>query len=218
MRVRPGPVMARVHTFHITIKGVGGHGSQPQRCRDPIVAGAHLVTTLQTAVSRGLGYDGGAVVSVCQFNAGNTHNVIPSQARLTGTIRSFAPDRTERVLERLREIIAGTGATFGVEVDLELIVGYPVLNNAPQCADAVTRAATRVVGGARVSDAELPMGAGEDFAYFAQRVPSAYFFIGAGNADRTTPGCHHPDFDFDDDLIPLGVRVFTAIVEDRLSA
>ena len=215
VHVRPGPVMAQVHTFDIVIRGLGGHASQPQKCRDPIVAGAHLVTAVQSIVSRGLGYDGGAVVSVCRFDAGRTHNVIPSQAHLTGTIRTFDPLHTQRVLERFREITQGTATMFGVDVSFEVEVGYPVLVNAQQCADAVSRVA-KAAGAKDVSPHDLPLGAAEDFAYFAQRVPSAYFFLGAGRAGETTPGCHHPDFDFDDELIPLGMRVFLGVVADRL--
>ena len=217
VHVRPGPVMAQVHTFRIVIHGVGGHGSQPQRCRDPIVAGAHLVTACQTIVSRGLGYDGGAVVSVCHFEAGSTHNVIPAQARLTGTIRSFQPERTARVLERLKQIVAGTESMFEVRIELELIEGYPVLNNAAACAEAVARAARQALGTEHVTDDRLPLGAGEDFSYFAEAVPSAYFFLGAGRPNERTPGCHHPDFDFDDELIPIGMKVFVGIVADRLA-
>ena len=216
VHVRPGPVMAQVHTLHVTIDGVGGHGSTPERCRDPIVAGAHFVSALQTVVSRGLGYDGGAIVSVCRFDAGRTHNVIPSQARLTGTIRTFAPERTERVLSRIREIATGTEAMFGVRVGLDIDVGYPVLNNDETCAVAVANAAQ--AAGAPVSGSALPLGASEDFAYFAQTVPSAFFFLGAGVSGQDTPGCHHPDFDFDDDLIPLGMRVFLGVTADRLTA
>ncbi|MEL7368814.1 MAG: amidohydrolase [Myxococcota bacterium] len=215
--VQPGPVMAQVNTFNITINGVGGHGSQPQGCRDPIVAGAHLVTALQTVVSRGLGYDGGAVVSVCQFEAGSTHNVIPSIAKLKGTIRSFIPQRTERVLERVREVTAGVASTFGIKIDLDIEPGYPVLNNADEPASVVARVARDALGEDKVSSDGLPLGAGEDFAYFAEVIPSAYFFLGAGVPGQKTPGCHHPDFDFDDDLIPIGVKVFLGIVADRLT-
>ncbi len=218
VHVRPGPVMAQVHMFEVTVIGVGGHGSLPERCRDPIVAGAHFVSALQTAVSRGLGYHGGAVVSVCSFQAGSTHNVIPSHAKLTGTIRTFEPEHTDRVLSRLREVADGTAATFGVDVRLDVTVGYPVLSNAAECAEAVARAAGEAPGVQKVRDDELPLGAGEDFAYFAQVVPSAYFFLGAGTHNEKTPGCHHPNFDFNDDLIPIGMRVFLGLVADRLQS
>jgi amidohydrolase len=216
LRVVSGPIMAQVHTFEISVRGVGGHGSQPQDCRDPIVAGAALVGALQTVVSRGLSASGGAVLSVCSFDAGTTNNVIPALARMTGTIRSFSAAATERVVARVREITKGIGATYGVTVDLALEASYPVLVNDQQCVGAVERVA-QTIEGLTVSDAELPMAGGEDFAYFAAEIPAAYFFLGAGRDGEDTPGCHHPDFDFEDGLIPTGMQMFLGLVRDRVT-
>lgn len=216
LRVTAGPIMAQVHNFEISVRGKGGHGSQPQSCRDPIVAGAALVTALQSVVSRGLSASGGAVVSVCTFEAGTTSNVIPDVARLAGTIRSYSEEVTTRVLSRFREVTAGIGATYGVEVDLALEAGYPVLVNDADCVAAVERVGRQV--GMELSREGLPMAGGEDFAYFAKAVPSAYFFLGAGLEGEDTPGCHHPDFDFDDGLIPVGMQMFLGLVRERLSA
>nr|MCH9680286.1 amidohydrolase [Deltaproteobacteria bacterium] len=214
LRVRAGATMAQTHELDIEVVGRGGHGSQPQACRDPVVAAAHLVTALQTVVSRGLGSDGGGVVSICHFDAGRTHNVIPDRAVLEGTVRSFDPDVDALMIARIHEVAQGVAATFGVTVNVSVSTGYPVLLNAPSCAAAVHRVAQRVIGPTKVSDAELPIAGGEDFAYFTQAVPGAYFFLGAGVAGADTPGCHHPDFDFDDELIPLGVRMFLGLVAD----
>lgn len=218
VRVRAGAVMAQTRELEITVVGKGGHASQPQACRDPIVAAAHLVTALQTVVSRDVGSGGGAVVSVCRFDAGHAHNVIPDQARLLGTVRTFDGAVGQRVAERLDQIARGVAATFGVEVRLSLSQGYPVLLNDPGCAEAVHRVAQRVVGPDRVGDDELPLGAGEDFAYMTQAIPGAYFFLGAGDPSGDTPGCHHPDFDFDDTIIPTGIEMFLGLVDDRLAA
>lgn len=215
VRVRTGAMLAQVHSFAIEIRGVGGHASQPQLCRDPILAGAHLVTSLQSVVSRGLGYQGGAVVSVAAFQAGSADNIIPAVARLRGTIRTFHPEVTTRVLERVREICAGVGSTFGVRAELSVVEGYPVTMNEGSCAEAVARVASRLVGSENVLDADLPMAGGEDFSYFAEAVPGAYFFLGAKKEGEDTPVCHHPDFDFDDDLLPLGIRMFLGILQDR---
>jgi len=215
LRVTSGPIMAQVHTFEITVRGKGGHGSQPQDCRDPILAGSALVVALQSVVSRGLSAAGGAVVSVCSFEAGTTNNVIPEFARMTGTIRSFSAAVTERVVARVREIAKGVGATYGVAVDLALETSYPVLVNNPDCVAAVERVAASL-GSLEVSNVGLPMAGGEDFAYFAAEVPGAYFFLGAGNEGEETPGCHHPDFDFDDQLIPTGMQMFLGLVRDRV--
>ncbi|MCK6552418.1 M20 family metallopeptidase [Myxococcota bacterium] len=218
VRVQPGPMLAQVHGFTIVVKGVGGHGSQPQLCRDPIVAASHLVVALQTVVARGLGYQGGAVVSVGAFNAGTTDNVIPETARLRGTIRTFEDAVTKRVLERFHEITRGVASTFGVTIDVELVEGYPVVMNDPACADAVARVARALVGPERVSTDELPIAGGEDFAYLCRAVPGAFFFLGAQRPGEATPVCHHPDFDFDDDLIPLGMKMFLGLVFDRFAA
>lgn len=216
VRVKAGPMLAQTHWLGITVRGVGGHGSQPQSCRDPIVAASHIVVALQTVVARGLGYDGGAVVSICRFTAGTTDNVLPAIAELEGTVRTFAPEITELVLARIREVVHGTAAALGVTVALELEPGYPVVMNDPGCAEAVRRVASAVVGPDRVSDAGLPIAGGEDFAYMAQAVPGAFFFLGAGRPEGETPGCHHPDFDFDDAIIPTGVALFLGLVGDRL--
>jgi amidohydrolase len=218
VHVQPGPMLAQVHTLTLTITGKGGHASQPQVCRDPIVAGAHLVAALQTVVARGLGYTGGAVVSITQFTAGTTHNVIPGSALLRGTVRTFHPEVGERVLDRIREVVDGTAATFGVRVELDVEVGYPVTMNDAGCAAAVARVAQDVVGPARVTDAGLPCAGAEDFAYLAAAVPGAYFFLGARRGEEDTPVCHHPDFDFDDDLIPTGMAVMLGLCRDRLAA
>ncbi|MCP4899468.1 MAG: amidohydrolase [bacterium] len=216
LRVAAGPVMAQVHTFYISVRGKGGHGSQPQSSRDPILASSHLVTSLQSVVSRGLGFEGGAVVSVCSFNAGTTSNVTPDDARLSGTIRSFSKPTSERVLERMREITQGTANTFGVEVEFEVEEGFPVLVNNSECAEVVARIGEKVLGQGAVSSRDLPMAGGEDFAYYAQNKPSVFFFLGAGIEGEDTPTCHHTDFDFDDDLIPVGIEFFLRIIADRL--
>ena len=216
LRIAVGPMMAQVHSFTIEIRGKGGHGSQPQLCRDPIAAGSHLVSALQTVVSRGLGYEGGAVLSVCSFNAGTANNIIPDKAELSGTIRTFSKQVGDLVLERLQEITRGTAETFGVDVDVDIEVGYPVVLNDPGCVDVVTRVAAEVAAIDRVSSDDLPMAGGEDFAYFANECPSAFFFLSSTGEDGDPPACHHPDFDFDDDLIPTGVEMFVRIVADRI--
>jgi amidohydrolase len=218
VHVKPGTTMAQVHEIYLEIEGVGGHGSQPQLCRDPIVAGAQLVNALQTLVSREIGYEGGAVVSICSFNAGNTHNVIPRSAQLKGTIRTFSTAVSERILRRFHQIVEGVMTTAGTRAKLDLVEGYPVLVNDATCAEAVARVGEAVLGKDRVSSDGLPIAGGEDFAYFTRAIPGAYFFLGARKPHGETPGCHHPDFDFDDDLIPIGIRMFLGLVQDRLRA
>jgi metal-dependent amidase/aminoacylase/carboxypeptidase family protein len=137
-------------------------------------------------------------------------------AELTGTIRTFDEAVGKLVLDRLHEVARGGAATFGVEVDVEVEVGYPVLLNDPGCAEVVRRVAGEVAAIERVSAEDLPMAGGEDFAYFARKCPSAFFFLSTTGDSGDPPACHHPDFDFDDRLIPTGVEVFVRIVADRL--
>jgi len=218
VRVRGGAMMAQVHTLRAKVIGKGGHGSLPERCHDPIVAASHLVTALQTAVSRSLGYAGGAVVTIGRFIGAGSHNVIPHEVELEGTIRTFDPGVTETVLAAIRRITAGTAEAHGVRIELELEPGYPVLINDERCAQRVRAVAEALIGADRVSAADLPIAGGEDFAFMTQAVPGAYFFLGAQVPGQQTPGCHHPDFDFDDSLIPLGMRIFVGLALDRAAA
>lgn len=215
VRVAGGPAMAEVTHLVVEIEGVGGHASQPQATRDPVVAAAHYITAAQTIVSRNLSSHEAAVVSFSTISAGRVHNVIPSRARMEGTIRTFDDAVTARVHERLRTLGEGLGAAFGVRFDVKLEPQYPVLVNQDACAEAVAKVGGRVVGEDRVSGEGVPITGGEDFAFYTREVPGAYFFLGAGVDGEATPGCHHPDFDFDDDLIATGVRMFLGLVEDR---
>jgi len=215
VRVAGGPAMAEVTHLSVRVHGVGGHASQPQAVRDPVVAAAHFITAAQTVVSRNLSSHEAAVVSFSTMHAGRVHNVIPSQAALEGTIRTFSDEVTERVRDRLRTLAGGLGEAFDVKIEIELTPQYPVLVNDEACAQNVARVGQRVVGEANVSAEGVPITGGEDFAFYTREVAGAYFFLGAGEAGRPTYGCHHPDFDFDDDLLPLGIRMFLGLVEDR---
>lgn len=215
VRVKAGPVLAQVDNFHLRLVGEGGHGGQPHRCRDPIVAAAQTVTALQTVVSRSVGPNQSVVLTVGCLRAGTTHNVIPRTAELLGTIRTFDLAVREQVHRRVRDIVAAVGQAMGVEAELEIQPEYPVLHNDAAAAATVQKVAGDLLGPEKVSDAGLPLAVSEDFAFLAEAVPGAYFFLGAGEADRNTPGCHHPDFDFDDDLLATGVRVFLGLCAER---
>jgi len=218
VRVAKGPAMAEVTHLGVRVEGVGGHASQPHATRDPVVAAAHFITAAQTIVSRNLSSHEAAVVSISTLQAGSVHNVIPSRVDLSGTIRTFSDEVTKRVHERLGSLGEGLGAAFGVRFDVELTPQYPVLENHDSCVEAVEAVGRRVVGADLVGSEGVPITGGEDFAFYTRQVPGAYFFLGAGEPGRSVPGCHHPDFDFDDDLIPLGVRMFLGLVEDRCGA
>jgi hippurate hydrolase len=207
---RPGPIMAAVDTIHIHVKGKGGHGAVPEETRDPIVAACGIVQAIQTIVSRNHSTMNDLVISVTQIHTGSADNIIPETAYINGTVRTFDRAVQAMVMRRLEEIVAGCAVAYGVQAALEYEVGYPATVNT---ADAVAFAAqaARDVGVHVDEDSDRQMGA-EDFAYFLERVPGAYLFVGNGD----TAGLHHPSYDFSDDAAPYGASFFARLVERAL--
>ncbi len=207
---RPGPIMAAVDTIHIHVTGKGGHGAVPEETRDPIVAACGIVQAIQTIVSRNHSTMNDLVISVTQIHTGSADNIIPETAYINGTVRTFDRAVQAMVMRRLEEIVAGCAVAYGVQAALEYEVGYPATVNT---ADAVAFAAqaARDVGVHVDEDSDRQMGA-EDFAYFLERVPGAYLFVGNGD----TAGLHHPSYDFSDDAAPYGASFFARLVERAL--
>jgi len=207
----PGPVMAAVDTFHIRIKGKGGHGAFPQETRDPLIAAAALVQAIQTIVSRNHAATDDLVVSVTQIHAGSADNIIPDTAFVGGTVRTFDPAVQDMVEERMAAIVEGQMASFGVTAELEYERGYPATVNDPEKIEEAAKAARDVVGDAKVvTDKGREMGA-EDFSYMLQERPGAYLFLGQGDG----PMVHHPKYDFNDTVAPVGASFFARLVEQR---
>ncbi|WP_197915994.1 M20 aminoacylase family protein [Thiosulfatihalobacter marinus] len=205
----PGPIMAAVDTFEVHIQGRGGHGAYPQDTLDPVVAAVAMVNAIQTIVSRNHDARDEVVVSVTQIHAGTVNNVIPDTGYLNGTIRSFDKGVQAMVHQRLEEIVAGTAAAYGLEARLEIELGYPATVNHAGQTDFAVQVASEVVGAAAVEPAaRMEMGA-EDFAYMLERRPGAYLFLGAGEG----AGLHHPKYDFNDEIAPIGASFFARLVE-----
>ncbi len=216
--VRSGPALASTNTPKITIRGVGGHGAHPEMCVDPVVVAAHVVTALQTISSRFTSPTDPVVVTISQIHAGTTHNIIPSEAYLEGTIRALTSEVRQQTGEWVRQIAVQTAAAYGATAEVEIEPGYPPLVNDRAAADLVTEVASAVVGPDNVvTDEPLSMG-GEDFAYYAERVPAAMWRLGVCPKDaNTTPGLHTPRFDFNDDALPIGVRMHSQIARRFLT-
>jgi amidohydrolase len=209
---RAGPFMAGVSDFHITIHGRGGHAAMPQQCIDPIVIAAEIITALQTAISRSIGMADGGVVSVTRVEAGTATNVIPPEAHLHGTIRTLSEAVRETLHARVRTLAAGIAQAHGADATVEINPGYPPLVN-DENAVAEALAAARTVG---VADSEIltlpPQGGGEDFAYYGQRVPAAFLFLGARNEQKNCKyPHHHPRFNIDEDALPLGTALLAQL-------
>jgi hippurate hydrolase len=211
--VRSGPILSAGDTFRIVVDGIGGHGAVPHKCVDPIVVGAHLIQALQSIVSRSVDPLETAVISVGVFRAGTSVNVIPSQAEIIGTVRTFATETRTIVEERMRAVCDGLAVQFRCLVECAYERHCPATVNDPLAVRTVITAAPNVVGADQVRADTRPEMPSEDFSFMLERVPGAFFFIGQGG-----PMCHHPEFDFDDAIAPVGASVFAQIVKCRLGA
>lgn len=208
--IRTGPVLAAVDTFSMRLIGRGGHAAKPQATSDPLVAGANLVTTLQTIVSRAVDPKAALVVSVTTFNAGQTTNVIPQEAVLSGTVRSLSAEVRALAEARIGEIVPAIAVAHGCTAEITYDRHYPVMSNHAEQADIAADTAAYLVGADRVNrDYPSSMG-GEDFAFMLEAKPGAMIFLGQG------PGAdlHNPAFDFNDDMIPLGVAWWLELVKN----
>src|SRR5690242_1613369 len=211
--IRPGPLMAATDSIDITIEGRGGHAAQPHKCIDSLLVGAQLVTVLQQIVGRNVDPLESAVISICEFHAGNARNVIPQTATLRGTVRTLTPKVRELVEKRVREVVAGTAQITGAKIDLTYTRGYPVTLNHAEQTEVALRAAKEVAGEANVHEMPPMMGA-EDFSYMLEARPGAFIFCGNGD----TAGLHHPAYNFNDEAIVYGTSYFIRLVENTLAA
>ncbi|WP_112322733.1 M20 aminoacylase family protein [Oceanibium sediminis] len=204
-----GPSMAAADQFDIHIKVNGAHAAWPHLSVDPIVVGSEMVLALQSVVSRTIDPHHAAVVSVTRFHCGNTYNVIPDKALLSGTVRTMEAEDREAIAKRIEQIVNGVAATHGAEVKLDYRFGYPATVNDPGATAFAHKVATDVVGAERASDAHAPQMGAEDFGYMLEKVPGNYAYVGVGD----TAGLHHPEYDFEDAAAPIGASYFARLVE-----
>lgn len=205
----PGPIMAAVDSFHIKIKGLGGHGAMPHETRDPVVAAVGIVQAIQTISSRNHYALDDLVISVTQIHTGSAENIVPETAYVGGTVRTFDPEVQQMVMARMQAIVTGQAAAYGVEAELTYEVWYPATINDPERAAFAAEVAVEVVGAANVTpEAGREMGA-EDFAYMLQARPGAYLFLGQGDS----AGLHQAGYDFNDAVAPVGASFFARLVE-----
>ena len=211
VHVRPGPIMAAQDSFVARILGEGGHAATPHVTRDPIVAAAYAVTALQTIVSRNVDPLDPAVVSIGSLHAGTVSNIIPEEATLEGTLRSFAEDVRELLKKRAAEVIEYAARTHGCRSEFELKSGYPATVNDARAVETVRRVAVPVFGAENVIEPR-PMAPAEDFSYFLQQRPGAFILIGAGNKERGITAPHHSSaFDIDESVLARGAELLTRL-------
>jgi hippurate hydrolase len=211
-----GPVLAAADMLDITVRGKGGHAARPHLALDPVLIGAQIVVALHHLVSRRVDPLDSAVISLCQFNAGSAHNVIPETAEIHGTVRTLRA-ATQDQMERL---ITQTATAIGTMNDAEVVVTYargypPTVNHAAETERAAL-AAAKVLGTERVIRDRPPGMAGEDFSFMLLERPGCFVRIGQAAGSRGAVPVHHPKYDFNDDLLPMGASFFSALVEQEL--
>ena len=213
--VNDGPMMASFDTFEITLTGKGTHAAMPHLGADPIAAGAALITNIQSIVSRRISPLQSGVVSVTQMNSGDTTNVIPDDAILKGTVRSFDMDVRQSMQDLLTEMVTTLPPLYGVTGEIDYHIRYPVTTNDSQAYLDIKDAATRVLGADKVKTNVEPSMASEDFSFMSQAVKGAYFWLGVDGSTPSKP-LHNALYDFNDDAIEVGIEVWVSLVESQL--
>jgi len=222
--VTAGPMMASSNTFEITIKGKGGHAALPHNSADPVLTGVQVVQALQSIVTRNKRPVDAAVLSVTQFHAGETSNVIPDSAFIGGTIRTFTLEVLDLMEQRLREIAEHTANAFDCHAEIIFSRNYPPLINHAKEVRFAGEVMKELAGEDRVDmDIDPTMGA-EDFAFMLLEKPGCYVFLGNGDGDHRSVGhgmgpchLHNPSYDFNDALIPIGVSYWVKLVQRYLA-
>lgn len=211
---RDGAMMAAFATFDITVTGRGAHGAMPHEGADPVVAAAQIVGALQAIAARNVSPLRSAVLSVTRMQGGNAYNVIPETMSLAGTTRWFEPEVGALVERRLGETARAIAEGFGCRADVAYTRRYPATVNDASAAAFLREAAN--ASGLQVTDADPSM-ASEDFAFMLETLPGAYLWLGAGR-EGENPGLHSPRFDFNDAVLPDGVRLWTETIARALKA
>lgn len=207
--VHGGPVMAAFDIFSLTLRGQGCHAAMPHLGKDTLLAACQLVTQLPALISREQEAHKPAVLSVTSFNAGDTFNVMPEEVKLRGTLRCFDMPQRQRIEQRFRETVAAVASLHGLEAELDYQARYPATINNAEHADICAGVLTDLLGAQNVQR-DLPASmASEDFSFMSQAIPGVYIWMGNGEQSASL---HNPKYDFNDALLPLGVRYWVRLV------
>ena len=214
--VAAGPMMAAADTFDIEVQGRGGHGAFPQTSVDPVLIGSHIVTALQSIISRNADPQKSGVISVTRFFGGKAFNVIPDTVLMGGTVRTFDPKVQDMIIERLEQIATGIATAMGGSAEVRYRRGYPVTINHAENAEYAAAVAASVVGQESVLRNIQPVMGAEDFSYMLNEKPGCYIWLGQGGQVGGEGALHHPRYNFNDDALPIGASFFASLVEQRL--
>lgn len=222
--VTPGPMMASSNEFEVIVKGKGAHAAQPHKGVDPIMVAVQIAQSWQTIVSRNKSPIDAGVLSITQIHSGSATNVIPDEATLIGTVRTFTTEVLDLIERRMRTVAEHTAAAFDAQVEFHFRRNYPpLINHAKETAFAV-EVMQSIVGKHRVEAHVEPTMGAEDFAFMLQQKPGCYVFIGNGEGEHRAMGhglgpcnLHNPSYDFNDDLLPIGATYWVRLAEAYLS-
>jgi len=205
---KAGPIMAAADAFEMEIRGSGGHGAMPHLAADAVVIAAQVVTALQTVVSREVDPVEPAVLTVGEIGAGTAFNIIPEKARLGGTVRTLNPDLRERMPGRMEAVASGVAKGMRGDANLDYTFSYPVTVNDEGAANHALDVAEDLFGAESVLELPNPSMTSEDFAFFLEKVPGAFIWLGVG---EDVSGLHTPQFAFDEEILPRGSALLVAL-------
>ena len=223
--VTPGPQMASSNEFHVTVKGKGSHAAQPHKAIDPVMTAVHIAQAWQSIVARNVNPNDPAVVSITQIHTGSATNVIPDEAMMVGTVRTFSLPVLDLIERRMQEIAEHTAAAFDATVEFRFNRNYPPLINHPKETAFAVEVLTEQFGADHVDAKTEPTMGAEDFAFMLQHKPGCYVFLGNGDGGHRDQGhglgpcnLHNPSYDFNDDLLPIGATYWVRLAEKFLQA
>ena len=212
---KAGPIMAAADAFEMTVRGKGGHGAFPHQTADAIAMAAQIVTALQTLVSREVNPVEPAVVTVGEIGAGSAFNIIPETARLGGTVRTLNEDLRRRMPERIEQLARGVAQGMRGDAELDYDFSYPVTMNDEAAARAALGVIRDLFGEENTLELSNPSMGGEDFAFFLEKIPGAFIWLGVG---EDVSYLHTPTFDFDEEILPHGAALLTALALEKLGS
>ncbi|WP_372638270.1 M20 family metallopeptidase [Fodinibius sp.] len=211
--LRKGPLMARPDEFEIEIIGQGGHAASPHEAIDPVVMAAQVVEQLQTIVSRSVNPTDHAVVTVGKISGGSAYNIIPEKVEMLGTVRTFSAETADLIKRRMESIVKGVTEAGGGDYTFAFNYGYPAVQNSDWATDIVIDTASELLGAENVEQMEVPIMAGEDFAFYQQHFPGVFFFLGSGGEESgSVYPWHHPKYNIDEACFTSGAALMASLV------
>lgn len=221
--VTPGPMMASSNEFEVVVRGKGCHAAQPHKGIDPVMVAVQIAQSWQTIVSRNKSPLDAGVLSITQIHAGSATNVIPDEAKLIGTVRTFTVAVLDLMEQRMRDVAIHTAAAFGAEIEFNFRRNYPPLINHPEQTAFAVGVMREIAGTDQVNASVEPTMGSEDFAFMLQEKPGCYVFLGNGEGSHRDAGhglgpcnLHNPSYDFNDDLLPIGATYWVRLAEAAL--